>query len=88
MPKKPKKVEATEPKPTLGGGIPSSAIKKPEKSLETKLLAIYKKLHPGNYHTIEYLMDKTGATREEIALTWHRLFDEGKVATPQFMKPV
>lgn len=67
-----------EPKHT--GGPPP--LTKPENTLEDALLAIYNNEDSGNVMSVQRLADQTGATPTAIYLSWQKLFEAGKVATP------
>jgi len=55
-----------------------------EPSLEEKLLEIYEGLE--GYISIQELVHLTGTSELEISLSWHHLFDEGKVGSPMFYR--
>ncbi len=58
----------------------------PEENLEGKLLKLYESLPTGAVK-MQYLIEQTGATENEIALAWHRLFDQQRIPLPQLFKP-
>jgi len=76
--------EIVEETPVIGETVEDeSAIV--EKMLGEKLKEIYD-LSPSGVLHIEMLMEATGASYDEVAAEWHRIFGKGWVCSPQFLK--
>ena len=56
------------------------------KTVEEKLLEYYEARESGQW-TLREASAAVGEDEATVALTWHRLFDAGKVPSPTFTKP-
>lgn len=90
--KKKEKIETSKAKPVKPVETP---FEKATKVAEAKLLKLYNKM-PNKVDTMYTgpeiataigLDPESSVDVRALSLVWHRLFDEGKVATPQFIRP-
>jgi hypothetical protein len=83
MSKTEEKVKKTTPTP----------YEKAVKVAEEKLPKLYARMEPGEtvYTGPEVAraigLEPTDVNVRAVALTWHKMYDDGKVAQPQFVKP-